>query len=106
MAAKTFYLINSKATGANHMKLQDGGSPPATVTTGTGWRPGVLAPTVYSSMQALTEVTSFYAGAKPDAAPNNTTGDCWRSEYAFLGLFASGDWTLHFPLLAQSANPI
>ncbi len=104
MAGKTFYLINAKATGANHMKLQVGGSAPATATTGTGWTAGTTQPTKYALMAALVERTAanFGASVLPAAAPDNTLGDCWRSESPLTGVFEAGDWTMHFPVIAVS----
>ncbi len=106
MAGKTFYPINAKATGANHMQLQDGGTPPTAATTGTGWGVDNHTPTKYASMSALAERIpgSFVTAPKPDAPPNNTLGDCWRSESPLTGLIVPGTWTFHFPVIAVTAG--
>lgn len=103
MTTKTFYPINAKATGANHMQLQDGGSPPASATTGTGWVVDSLGPPKYCSMTALVETIypGFGTTPKPDTSPRTDTyGDCWRSENPLTGIFESGIWTFNFPVIA------
>src|SRR6266496_3615030 len=107
MAIKSFYLLNALAAGSNMMALQDGGSAPATATTGTGWTVGTTAVANWSLMAALVKrLASTFAGApaQPNAAPNNTLGDCFRTQLTLSGQFADGAWSFAFPVIAVVAG--
>lgn len=106
MAAKTLYLLDSAASGSNHLALQDGGSAPSTATTSTGWTVGTTGGGNYSAMDSGAEraAATFAAAILPDlSGPNNTLGDCFRSGL-LSGRFAAGSWTITVPLIAVTAG--
>ncbi len=105
MAVKNLYIKNAAASGSNHGSLQDGGSL-TTATTATGWTVGKLSPTVYSLQDyAVKRTTSdFGASALPSSGPDNTLGDCWRSESTLTGTFASGNWSFAVSLIAATGS--
>lgn len=104
MATKTLHLKDATASGSNHLSLQDGGTAPTTATTGTGWVVGTVTPTKYARQDSGTEraSTALAAGAQPDGAPDNTLGDCWRSENTINGIFANANWSLSFSVIGVS----
>jgi len=106
MAAKTFYLKDALAGSSNHLSLQDGGSAPSQVHISSGWRVGTTAPTVYARMDSQTErgLADLGATPQPDGAPNNTLGDCFRSENTINGQFANANWSLSFQVEGESRS--
>lgn len=105
MASKVFYIKNATAGGGGaHGSLQDGGTPPSTATTATGWTSAKIASGNYSLMLYGTERASgtFGTTAQPASAP--TTNDCWRSENKLSGTFDSGTWNFTVSVIAVSAG--
>jgi hypothetical protein len=101
---RTLYLKNAAAGSSNHGSLQDGGSAPTTATTTTGWDVTGLGANQFALMDFNSErAAGAFAGTAPSAGPNNTLGDCVRSESAYTGSFAGGTWTLTVPMVADSA---
>lgn len=102
MAAKVFYHLSTKASGSNFMDMQDGGSAPSTATTGTGWIVAKTAATAYSLMYATTKrATATFGGtALPNANPDSTNGDCFRTPTALTGTFANANWSLKLSVIA------
>lgn len=99
MPALFFYFKDAVPTGATlHRSLQDGGTPPAASTTGTGWVVNQKA-TGQSCIQnggskvARTD-SQWGTTLQPSAAPSQTIGDCWRSENTYTGTFANTDWVV------------
>jgi len=106
MAVKTLYLLNSLFAGSAMMALQDGGSPPATATTGTGWTVGTTAATAYALLAAgfLRASSVFGATVLPtDVELDPTLGDAWEAG-PFTGQFAAGTWTITIPVVAVSSG--
>lgn len=106
---KTLYLLSTQVGGGvNHLALQDGGSAPANLTTGTGWTVGTTAAGNYAAMAATVErlAATFGTALLPDAVsgPNNTLGDSFRTPLALTGQFKAGSWVLTFPLIAVTAG--
>ena len=107
MAAKVFYLKDALASGSNHLSLQDGGSPPSQVRISTGWVVGTLAATRYARMDSQTERASsahLTTPIQPDGAPDNTLGDCFRSENTINGTFANANWSLSFQVEGETRS--
>ena len=107
MAAKTFYLKDALASGSNHLSLQDGGSPPGQVRISTGWVVSTLAATRYARMDSQTERASsahLTTPVQPDGAPDNTLGDCFRSENMINGTFANANWSLSFQVEGETRS--
>lgn len=99
----TFYLKDAAAAGSNHGSLQQAGTAPVTATIGTGWDITGLAVGQFSLMDyAVERVAGDFSGTSPTAGPNNTLGDCFRSESTLNGSFAAGTWTLAVPVIAVS----
>lgn len=99
----TFYIKNATASGSSHGSLQNGGSAPATATTGTGWTVGKTAATVYSLLLYGTKraANTFGSTALPSGAP--TTTDCFRSENTLNGTFSAGSWTIAVSVISVTA---
>jgi hypothetical protein len=98
-----FYLKNAVAGSSNHGSLQDGGTAPTTATTTTGWDFSGLDAGNFALMDFGLERTSgSFSGTTPSTAPDNSFGDCFRSESPYTGSFASGTWTLTVPMVADS----
>jgi hypothetical protein len=107
LAAKTFYLKDILVSGSNHLSLQDGGSPPSQVRLSTGWVVGTLAATRYARMDSQTERASsahLTTPVQPDGAPDNTLGDCFRSENTINGTFANANWSLSFQVEGETRS--
>ncbi len=105
MAAKTFYLKDAIASGSGYLSLQDGGSAPTQARISTGWVVGTLAATRYARMDAQTERASTAhttTPVQPDGAPDNTLGDCFRSENPISGTFANANWSLSFQVEGET----
>jgi hypothetical protein len=102
MATKSLYLKDALAGTSDHLSLQDGGTPPGDATTTTSWDLDKVAPTVYCEMDSQAEQpsSSFGATAQPNGTINTTNGDCFRTENTLSGSWASGTWTLAFPVVA------
>ena len=104
MATKTFYIKDATASGSSWGSLQDGGSAPATATTGTGWIVGTTVITRYSICIYNTKrLASTFASV---ALPGTTLGttDGFRTELPINGSFASGNWTFTIPVIAVTAG--
>lgn len=102
MATKTLYLKDTAAAGSNHGSLQDGGTAPTTATSTTGWVAGTLAPTRYARQDFATERASstlLTSPVEPNGGPNNTLGDCWRTENTLSGSFAAANWSVSVPVI-------
>jgi len=107
LVAKTFYLKDALASGSNHLSLQDGGSPPSQMRISTGWVVGTLAATRYARMDSQTERASsahLTTPVQPDGAPDNTLGDCFRSENTINGTFANANWSLSFQVEGETRS--
>lgn len=104
MAAKTFYLKDASASGSNFLSLQDGGVAPTQAMTSTGWRVGTIGTNRYNLMDSGTEVVvaTGDTAAKPASNPDNTTGDCFRSENALSGVFDNDDWTIAIQVIGET----
>lgn len=107
MAALTWYLLDALAGTSDHLSLQDdGGSAPSDATTGTGWTYGTTAADNYSRMNSQTERTAltFSTTAQPSGGPDNSLGDCFRTQSTLDGTFASGNFDIAIPVIAVSAS--
>lgn len=98
MAAKTFYWKNAVPAGATlHRSLQDGGTPPTTATTATGWVAGTNAAGRSCIQTGGTEYSrtggNWGTTLQPASNMSQTIGDCWRSENTLDGSFANANWT-------------
>lgn len=104
MAVETFYVTNALASGSNHLNLQRGGTAPAVATIGTGWRVGTTVAARYALMDALVEraLASFTTTVVPNAAPDNTLGDCLRTAAPLTGSFANANWVVTVGVIAVS----
>src|SRR3990170_9120332 len=104
MASKTFSLKDVLASGSNHLSLQDGGSPPSDVMISTGWKVGTIGTNRYNLMDSQTEVVVVTGDTTvmPNAAPNNTIGDSFRSENTIYGTFANANWSLSFKVIGET----
>lgn len=105
MAARTFYLLDSLAANSSHLALQDGGSPPATATTTTGWTVGTQAIGQSSSMAAQTERAraTFTATQQPSGAPSGVLGDCFRTPERLRGV-VTAPITFALPVIAVTSG--
>ncbi len=103
MASKVFNIKNAAAPGSSHGSLQDGGSV-TDATTGTGWIVSKTAAGRYALIAFGSELAAsvFNTTALPNAAPSTT--DCFRSESAISGSFASGNWTVSIPVIAVTGG--
>jgi hypothetical protein len=65
-----------------------------------------MSPVKYALMESETERNQVVFGTTPlpDAAPDNTLGDCWRSENTMKGSFAISPWSFHFPVRSDTAG--
>ena len=101
MAGKTFYPLNTKFAGVEHLEMQDGGAAPSTATMSTGWTVGTTAVGRYSRMDSTTEraTATFSATVQPSGAPSNSLGDCFMAG-PYTGNIGAGLWTLNFPVIA------
>jgi len=106
MAALTFYLLDTLAANSSHLALQDGGTPPATVTSTTGWTVGNQAAGQSSSMAARVERAraTFTATEQPAGPPSGILGDCFRIPARLTGDFAAGNFILALPLIAVTSG--
>ena len=108
MAAKTFYFKDAAASSSNHGSLQDGGSAPAAATTATGWTVSKTATGNFSAQdyaaEQLNSTFSTTSSLASSSGPNNTTGDCWRSENTINGTFANANWTIAAQLRAVTSG--
>jgi len=104
-AAVTFYLLDSLASSSNHYSLQEGGAPPTTATTGTGWTVGTTASLNYARMSAGVEraAGTFGSTQQPNGGPDNTLGDCWRSDLLNITI-PGGQWHVDIPVIAVSSG--
>ncbi len=105
-SGKTFYLIDAKNSGVENMQLQDGGSPPSTARIITGWIVGTVAATKYALMDSATERASGALGTTvlPNAGPENTLGDSFRSQNLINGAFANANWSLSFQVEGETRS--
>lgn len=105
MPAKTYYLLDTLAANSSHLALQDGGSPPATATTLTGWTVGTQAAGQSSSMAAQTERAraTFTATEQPSGPPSGILGDCFRIPERLRGVVTS-PITFALPVIAQTSG--
>lgn len=108
MAVKTFYWKDAVPANATaHRSLQDGGTPPTTATTTTGWVANQNAIAQSCLQQGGTEVgrtdASWGTTLQPSTTPSQTTGDCWRSENALVGTFANTNWVFTFGIRSVTA---
>lgn len=99
-----WYLLNS-TTPDGWMKLQVGGTAPATTTTGTGWDVTGVAATQYSRLEAgvIRAPGTFSGTAQPSSGPDNTLKDCWRTQNKVTVDIPAGTWTIPVPVIAYSA---
>ena len=106
MAALTLYIKDALASGSSHGSLQDGGTPPSTANTGTGWKQAKTAATAYFLMHYATSAstTSQTSPALPSTGP--TTNDCWRTENTYTGTILAGTWNLALSIIATTAGAI
>lgn len=104
MAAKTFYLKDALASGSNYLSLQDGGVAPAQAMTSTGWRVGTIGTNRYNLMDSQTEVVVLTGdtSGKPASNPDNTIGDCFRSENTLYGIFEATAWTIAIQVIGET----
>lgn len=98
-----FYLLDAVASGSNHLSLQENGSAPAVATTATGWEIGTVT-IAHSARQAagVERVASDFGSAAQPATgdPDNSLGDCWRSDLYVSKSFSAGNWELKLALIS------
>jgi hypothetical protein len=101
---QSFFLTSATATGSNHHRLQVGGVAPADATTSTGWTVGTVAVGLVSKMERGAERAAATFLAPVNDTPDNTLGDCFRTETRLRGTFAAGVWQLSVPLIAVTSG--
>lgn len=99
-----FYLKETAASGSAHLSLQEGGAAPTAATTTTGWIVGTATATKYARMDSSTERASaaHTATVEPSSGPDNTLGDCFRSEDTYSGSFAAANWSFSIPVQGET----
>lgn len=101
MATKTFYWLPDTAAGTTAFgSLQDGGIAPVTADSNSKFKVGTTAATAYAKYFRNTtrQPTDFNATVQPDGSFDLSHGDCLRTQNAYRGQFASGNWTFHTTL--------
>lgn len=98
MPIKTYYLLDSTASGSSGGSLQDGGAAPTAALTTTGWTVGKTAannysPQVYGTTQAA---GTFGATDNLNTASAPLATNFWRSQNPLIGNFAAGTWAFTF----------
>lgn len=95
MAIQTWYLLDTKASGINHLDAQ--ASAPTAADSTTGWAAGTVVNTQnqYSPLAALvSQVRGTWSGTASPTTIDTTNGNGWRLTSAPLtGSFAAGSWT-------------
>lgn len=108
MATKTLYIRNSLIGGGNNfVTLEDGGAAGTVGTSGTGWTVGTTALGNYSLMNGGVEraAATFSGTAQPTTAvPNSAAGTAFRTQNPLTGVFAAGNWTFFFGVIAVTAG--
>lgn len=110
MATKTLYLLNpataTPIAGSNFIPMQDGGSAPSTVTTGTGWTVGTTTAGKQSQLQSQVERAASTFGDAPATGPDalsNTLGNALIAG-PFTGMFEIGAWVFNLSVRAVSSG--
>jgi hypothetical protein len=101
MATKTFYILPDASAGTSaHGSLQDGGSAPISADANSQWNSGVTPSGNYAkyNRDAIVPASAFNTVVQPDGNIDNVHGDCLRTQNAYKGAFASGNWTFTFGL--------
>ena len=101
MAVKQLYFKNTVVNNA--LALQDGGTPPPSGWSGTGWAMGTTPAGQFSRMVVGTESATFET-ADTLTPPSLSSNSCWRPEQPFNGRFAPGDWTFAFRIRSQKVS--
>jgi hypothetical protein len=100
IAGQPWYFLSSATDGWG--ELQEGGTPPADSTIGTGWNVAGVAAGQYSRMAfgSVRGNATFGGTAQPSSGPDNTLKDAWRTPTAITGDFVAGDWQFAVPFIA------
>jgi hypothetical protein len=114
MAAKTFYLLNTIATGPNWFgSTQDGGSAPAAANSTFGFQPSNVSltsgPYYWCSNAGATALTTNFSniaylftgypqkGTSSGTGPQpGGSGDSFLSPVPYSGNFSAGNWVFNF----------
>lgn len=107
MATLTYYLLDAKASGINHLDVQD--TVPTTATASTGWVNDNGVNSVageFSELRAnvTRAATTFVSGAVPTTI-DTTNGNGWRLTASPInGTFAAGSWTIGIGVIAAAGT--
>ncbi len=107
MATKTFYWLPDVAAGTSAFgSLQDGGNAPAPTDANSQFKVGVTASGNYAKYFRNTQrqAADFNTTVQPDGLIDNVHGDCLRTQNAYTGSFAAGNWTLSFGLRPNTVH--
>ena len=101
-SALTLYPLDRVAYGSNFMALQVGGAAPSALTTATGWTLATVSLDNYSLFAYGTKRASatFNSVPLPGSNPDNSLGDCMRTDLPLSGQFSSANWDFGFPVIA------
>jgi hypothetical protein len=107
MATKTFYWLPDASAGTSaHGSLQDGGSAPVASDANSQFKVGTDASGNYAKYFRNTQrqPADFNSTVQPDGNIDNIHGDCLRSQNAYTGYFAAGNWTISFGLRPSNTH--
>jgi hypothetical protein len=107
MATKTFYWLPDVAAGTSAFgSLQDGGSAPAPSDQNSSFKVGTTAAGNYAKYFRNTQrqAADFNTSVQPDGVIDNVHGDCLRTQNAYTGSFAAGNWTISFGLRPNTVH--
>ena len=107
MATKTFYWLPDVAAGTSAFgSLQDGGNAPAPTDANSQFKVGVTAAGNYAKYFRNTQrqAADFNTTVQPDGLIDNVHGDCLRTQNAYTGSFAAGNWTISFGLRPNTVH--
>jgi hypothetical protein len=100
MATKTWWLLNDVTPDLGAWRALSEGASSA-VTIADGWVVGTGS-TLHSAYELNVEraSTTFVDTAPPSGTLNTSLKDAFRTEFAYKGTFAAGNWDLHFVVRA------
>ena len=104
MAVETYYLLDTKVSGINHLDVQT--SIPTATDSTTAWAMGAgAAAGEYSLVYAnVTRIdTTFTASAVPTTI-DTTNGNGWRLTGLKTGTYPAGNWSFSFRLKVLSGT--
>lgn len=101
----SFYLVGEIAPGSQFFTLRDATAPSDGIIQ-AGWQtPNTLSPTKYCLMAAnLIQASGNFVSTEPSSAPDNSLGDCFRSEDKLTVSWSSANWASVLSAIAQAAG--